>query len=190
MGNRFTSSTENFDATVEVGLELDGERAVVHRLGELAPGDLAFGDEDDAAQTGAGGVGGHGGGGVAGGGAGDPLELALGGDGEGGGHAGVLEGGRRVHALVFGQEPVDARSFCAARKIVEGRVAFAKGDDFFEIVDDGEQVAEAPDTGLVDRHARRPALLPEPAESAGVGEAAVGIGGGAGGGSGLASDQA
>ncbi len=65
---------EDADAAVEVGLELDGEGAVVHGLRELAPGDLAFGDEDDAAEAGAGGVGGHGGGGVAGGGAGDPLE--------------------------------------------------------------------------------------------------------------------
>ncbi len=190
MGNRFTSSTENVDATVEVGFELDGERAVVHRLGEFAPGDLAFGDKDDAAQTGAGGVGSHGGGGVAGGGAGDPLELALGRNGEGGGHAGVLEGGRRVHALVFGQEPVDARSFCAARKIVEGRVAFAKGDDFFEIVDDGEQVAEAPDTGLVTAMLDDRRSCQSQRRALGLGRRLLGSAGVPGVAAGLASDQA
>ena len=120
---------EDADAAVEVGLELDGERAVVHRLRELAPGDLAFGDEDDAAQAGAGGIGGHGGRGVAGGGAGDPLEAALGGDGERGGHAGVLEGAGGIHALVLGEQPVDADGLGAARQVVERRVAFAQGDD-------------------------------------------------------------
>ena len=65
----------------------------------------------------------------------------------------------------------------AAGEIVEGGVAFAEGDDFFEVVDDGKQIAEAPDAGLIDRHRGGPALLPEPAESAGVGEAAVWAGG-------------
>ncbi len=163
---------EDADAAVEVGLELDGERTVVHGLGELAPGDLAFGDEDDAAQAGAGGVGGHGGGGVAGGGAGDPLEAALGGDGEGGGHAGVLEGAGGVHALMLGEEPVDAGDFGAAREVVERGVALAEGDDVLEVVDDGEEIAEAPDAGLVDGQGGGAALLPEPAEGAGVGEIA------------------
>ena len=114
-GELLDELAENFDAAVEVGLELDGERAVVHRLRELAPGDLAFGDEDDAAQTGAGGVGSHGGGCVAGGGAGDPLEAALGGDRESGGHAGVLEGAGGVHALMLGQQPVEAERRWAQR---------------------------------------------------------------------------
>ena len=101
--------------------------------------------------------------------------LALGGDGEGGGHAGVLEGAGGVHALVLGEEPVDAGGFGAAGEIVEGGVAFAEGDDVFEVVDDGKQVAETPDAGLVDREAGGAALLPEPAEGAGVGQATVGV---------------
>ena len=166
---------EDADAAVEVGLELDGEGAVVHRLGELAPGDLALGDEDDAAQAGAGGVGGHGGGGVAGGGAGDPLEAALGGDGEGGGHAGVLEGAGGVHALMLGEEPVEAGGGGAAGQLVERGVALAEGDDVVGL-DDGEQVAEAPDAALVDGQGGGAALLPEPAEGAGIGETGVGSG--------------
>ena len=51
---------EDADAAIEVGFELDGESTVVHGLGELAPGDLAFGDEDYAAEASAGCVGGHG----------------------------------------------------------------------------------------------------------------------------------
>ena len=169
MGKRRDELGEDADAAVEVGLELDGEGAVVHGLRELAPGDLAFGDEDDAAQAGARGVGGHGGGGVAGGGAGDPLEAALDGDGEGGGHAGVLEGAGGVHALVLGEEPVDAGDLGAARQLVERRVALAEGDDVVGVVDDGQQIAEAPDAGLVDGHGGGAALLPEPAEGAGIG---------------------
>ena len=74
---------------------------------------------------------------------------------------------------MLGEEPVDAGGFGAARKVVERRVAFAEGDDVFEVVDDGEQIAEAPDAGLIDRHGGGAALLPEPAEGAGVGEKAV-----------------
>jgi hypothetical protein len=179
-GELLDQFAKDFDASVEVGFELDGEGAVVHRLREFAPGDLSFGDEDDAAETGAGGVGSHGGGGVACGGAGNPLEATLRGNRERGGHAGVLEGARRVHALMLGEEPVDTGGFGAPGKIVEGGVAFAEGDDFFEVVDDGEQVAEAPDAGLVDGHCGGAALLPEPPESARIGEAAVRAGGSVG----------
>ena len=101
-------------------------------------------------------------------------KLALGGYGEGGGHAGVLEGAGGVHALVLGEEPVDASDFGAAREVVEGGVALAEGDGVLGVVDDGEQIAEAPDAGLVDGHGGGAALLPEPAEGAGVGEIAVG----------------
>jgi hypothetical protein len=47
------------NAAVEVGAELDGGGAVVHGLRELAPGNLALGNEDERLQTGAGGVSGH-----------------------------------------------------------------------------------------------------------------------------------
>ncbi len=70
---------------------------------------------------------------------------------------------------MLGEKPVDACGLCATGKIVEGRVPFAEGDDFFEVVDDGEQIAEAPDAGLIDGHCGGAALLPEPAEGAGIG---------------------
>src|SRR5206468_6128311 len=143
------------DATVEVGLELDGERTVVHRLRELAPGNLALRNENDAAKTGAGSISSHCRRSIACRGACDPLEAALGGDGEGGRHAGVFEGAGGVHALVLGQEPVDACTFGAAGKIVERSVAFAESDDFLRVLNDGEQIAEAPDAGLVYRQAGR-----------------------------------
>ncbi len=122
------------DAAVEVGLELDGHRAVVHRLRELAPGDLALGDENDGAQAGARGIGGHGGRSIAGGRAGDPLEAALDGDRERGGHAGVLEGAGGVHALVLGEQPVEPGDLRAARHLVERGVALAQGDDVVELL--------------------------------------------------------
>src|SRR5436309_1220287 len=79
-------------AAFQVGLELDGERTVVHRLRELAPGNLALRNENDAAKTGAGSISSHCRRSIACRGACDPLEAALGGDGEGGRHAGVFEG--------------------------------------------------------------------------------------------------
>ncbi len=129
MGKRRTSSMQQLEAAVEVGLQLHGQGAVVHGLRELAPGDLAVGDEDDGAQPGACRIGSHGGGGVAGGGAGDPLEAALDGDGHGRGHAGIFEGAGGVHALVLGQQPVDAGQLGAAGHLVERGIALAQGDD-------------------------------------------------------------
>ena len=71
---------------------------------------------------------------------------------------------------MLGEEPVETQGAGRTGKIVERGVAFAESDDFFEIVDDWKQVAEAPDAGLVDRLAGRTTLLPEPAESAWVGQ--------------------
>ena len=72
---------------------------------------------------------------------------------------------------MLGEEPVDAGDFGAAGQLVERGVALAEGDDVVEVVDDGEQVAEAPDAALIDGHGGGAALLPEPAEGAGVGQA-------------------
>ena len=66
--------------------------------------------------------------------------------------------------------------FGAAGEIVERGVAFAEGDDALEVVDDGEEIAEAPDAGLVDGQGGGAALLPEPAERAGVGKTGGGDG--------------
>jgi len=149
MGNFCTSSPRILTQTVEVGLELDGKRAIVHRLRELAPGDLALRDEDDATKTRAGRISCHRRGRISRRRACDPLEATLGGDGKRSGHARVFEGAGGVHALVLGEQPVDAGGFGAAGKIVERGVALAESDDFFQVIDDGQQVAEAPDTGLV-----------------------------------------
>jgi hypothetical protein len=77
---------------------------------------------------------------------------------------------------MLGEEKVKTGGFGAAGKVVEGGVAFAEGDYFFEVVDDGQKIAKAPDARLVDGHCGRAALLPEPAEGAGVGEQAVRVG--------------
>ena len=135
---------------------------------KLAPGDFSFGDEDDGAETSPGSIRGHGGGGVAGGGAGDPLEAALHRDGQCGGHAGVFEGTRGIHALVLGQDPVDAEGVGGAGQIIEGSVAFAQGGDLLEVADDRKEIAEPPDSGLVDGLGRGATFLPEPTEGRGV----------------------
>ena len=53
---------------------------------------------------------------------------------------------------MLGEKPVDSGDFGAAREIVERGVALAEGDDILRVIDDGEQVAEAPDAGLIDGH--------------------------------------
>ncbi len=50
---------QDADAAVEVGAELAGEGSVVERLRKLAPGNFAFGDQDQAAHVAASGVGRH-----------------------------------------------------------------------------------------------------------------------------------
>jgi hypothetical protein len=75
---------------------------------------------------------------------------------------------------MLGKDPVEPKGFRGARKLVEGSVALAKRDDVIEVVDDGEKVAEAPDSGLIDRERGGATLLPEPAESARVGKLRVG----------------
>ena len=57
----------------------------------------------------------------------------------------------------------------AARKLIKRGVALAQRNDLVEVVDDRQQVAEAPYTALVDRHRRGPALLPEVSQSARIG---------------------
>ena len=81
---------------------------------------------------------------------------------------------------MFGEEPVDACDFGAAGQVVEGSVALAEGDDVVKVFDDGEEIAEAPNAALVDGHGGGATLLPEPAESAGVRQIALGSGGGRG----------
>ena len=70
---------------------------------------------------------------------------------------------------MLGENPVDAEGFGGLGEVVEGRVPLAEGGDFFEVGDDGEEIAEAPDAGLVDGLGGGTALLPEPAEGGGVG---------------------
>ena len=76
--------------------------------------------------------------------------------------------------MMLGEDPVDAEGLGGAGEVVKRGVAFAEGDDVFEVVHDGEEVAEAPDARLIDGHSGGAAFLPEPAKSAGVGEPGVG----------------
>ncbi len=47
---------------------------------------------------------------------------------------------------MFGGYPVEAEGLRGARKLVERGVALAKRDDVIEVVDDGKEVAESPDS--------------------------------------------
>ena len=84
---------------VEVAAQRDHARAVHQRLGELARGDLALGDDHDAGQPPARGVGGGARGGVAGRGADERLGALAHGRGDRAGHPAVLERAGRVGAL-------------------------------------------------------------------------------------------
>jgi hypothetical protein len=64
---------------------------------------------------------------------------------------------------------VDSEGPGGAWQVVQGRVALAEGGHLVHVADDGQEVAEAPDAGLVDGLGGSSTLLPEPAESAGIG---------------------
>jgi hypothetical protein len=51
-------------------------------------------------------------------------------------------------------------------------VAFAEGGDALEVCDDGQQIAEAPDAGLIDSLRGAAAFLPEPPERGRIGKIA------------------
>jgi len=159
---------QDLDASVEVGADLAGDGAVVERLRELAPGNFAFGDKDKAAHAAAGGVGGHGRGRVASRRAGDPAESFLAREGCGGGHAGVFEGGSRVHALMFGLECVHTCRASTTRKVIERSVAFLQGDRVVAGLEGGEKFAEAPDAADVGGGERGAAVTPELLECLGI----------------------
>jgi hypothetical protein len=74
---------------------------------------------------------------------------------------------------MLGKELIDTESFRGARKVVKRRIAFAQGDSVAEVLEDGQEFAEAPDAGVVKRLGGASALAPEPFECARVGAVAA-----------------
>ena len=122
------------EAVVEVAVHRDELRAVDDRLGQLARGDLACGEDDGAAQTRARGVGRRGGARVAGRGAHDHLGAARDGLAHRHRHAAVLEGPRGVRALDL-EVDVGAGAGGDAGGGHQGRAALTEGDDRVALVD-------------------------------------------------------
>ena len=100
-GARSPSSRTIVERLVEVAADLQHPGAVDQRLGQLAEGDVALGDEHRARQPGPGRVGGGRRRGVAGGRADHRLGALLHRLGDGQGHAPVLERAGGVEALVL-----------------------------------------------------------------------------------------
>ena len=113
---------------VEVAAQRDHAGAVHQRLGELAGGDLALGDDHGAAQPAAGGVGGGARRGVAGRGADDGLGALAHGGADRAGHPAVLEGAGRVRALEL-EPDLDADALGDALGQHERRRALLERDD-------------------------------------------------------------
>jgi len=70
---------------------------------------------------------------------------------------------------MLGEELVDAESSGGSVELIERRVAFTQRDGIAEAVENGEQLAKAPHTGLVERFAGASPLTPKPFERAGIG---------------------
>src|SRR5260370_40507629 len=101
-------------AAVEIRAELTSEGAIIERLRKLAPGNLSFRHEHQAAHATARGISRHRCRCVAGGSAGYPAISGLAGEGGSNRHASVLERARGIHSLMFG---VKARDADAARRL-------------------------------------------------------------------------
>ena len=154
------------EARVEVTVDDEGRRPVREGLRQLAGRDLARGDEDERRQTGLSGVGGHRGRRVSSRGARDRRGSGAHGLCGGHGHAAVLEGARRVLALVLQGEVVEADPGGDRVAAVEGRVALGVSHDGPPARQ--EQLAEAPDTASRHRRVTRASpLFEEGAERSG-----------------------
>ena len=70
---------------------------------------------------------------------------------------------------MLGEELVNPQGFGRARQVVEWRVALEERHHIAEALQNGQQFAEAPDAGVVQRLGGGAPLAPEPFERAGVG---------------------
>ena len=93
---------------------------------------------------------------------------------EGRGHSGVFERAGGIHALVLGKELVHSKGAGGTRQGVERGVALAQGDGIAKAVQDGKQLAEAPDAGVVECLGGTFSFAPEPLERAGIGPVGIG----------------
>ncbi len=155
-------------ATVEVGAELAGQRAIVERLRKFSPGNLAIGNHDQAAHPSACGVGRHRGRGISGGSAGDPVKLVLAGERDGHGHARVFERARGIHPLMLCPQAVNPSRTRTTRQIVNRSIAFAQRNRRRPVVEFGKHVAESPDSAGVQRLVRSPAFAPQGLQFRGI----------------------
>src|SRR5262249_4350061 len=90
-GIALSNLLQELEAAVEIGLKLDGERAIFERLRQFSPCNLSFRNQDQAPQICACCIGSHRRRGISGRGAPDPLESLLLSNGKRNGHASVFE---------------------------------------------------------------------------------------------------
>ncbi len=154
---------DQFHRDVEIALDLERFPAIGQRLRELAVGDFPLGDEDDRVHPGDGGVGGHRSGGVAGRGTGDRLRAQKPGRRGAAGHAAILERAGGVFPFVLELEIRQTGVFARQPRRVEACVAFLARDDETR-VHRQDQLAVAPDAGVVRERAAAPAGVPEAAQ--------------------------
>jgi hypothetical protein len=88
------------------------------------------------------------------------AQATLSGHAESGSHAGVFERPGGIHALMLCKELVDPQRLGCAFQFVEGGVAFAQAYRIPEIIEDGKEFAEPPDTTLIQSFARTAPLAP------------------------------
>src|SRR5205823_8071919 len=108
---------------VKIGFQLACDRAVVERLGEFAPGDLAFRNQHHAAHTSPRCICCHGSRGISRGSASNPAKPFQPGESGSYSHSGVFEGAGGIHALVLGKQPFHSSDASTLRKLVHRRVA-------------------------------------------------------------------
>jgi len=63
---------------------------------------------------------------------------------------------------MLGKKLVDSQSPGSTLQRIKRRVALSKCDGVPKVIEDGQQFAESPDAGLVERFARTATLAPEP----------------------------
>ena len=146
-------------AAIEISPQLTSNGAIIERLGELAPRNFAFRDQDKAAHAAARRVRGQGRRGIAGGGASDPSIAGMVGERRSHSHASVFERSCRIHALMLCEEVWHSGDAGALRHLVERSVPFAQRDDM-PVIECGKKFAEAPDAAEIRGSGGKTPLLP------------------------------
>ena len=159
---------QHLESLVEIVAHFDDHGAKLQRLGQLGRRDFSVGNEDHRFDPRARRVGGHGSGGIPSRCASRHAAAQHGGLRDARRHPQILEGTRRVIALMFDGQANAARPFPRAAHFHERRASFRKTHHLGAGGNKGQKLAEPPNAALVRNGRAGFALLPKLPKRGGI----------------------